>query len=157
MPAYECELKINEGVKYVSYNDSRGLPTAGIGHLLRTNEISKYPVPTPVPSDQVSAWFQSDAPVSITGAQRLLGIDCWGNLSDIRKRACADLCYNMGEAGLGKFKNFLASMKANDFNAAGAALRDSAWFKQVGQRGPRIITMITQDADPNGCDKKFPG
>ena len=157
MLAYECELKINEGVKYVSYNDSRGLPTGGIGHLLRTNEISQFPVASPISPEQVSSWFQLDAPISITGAQRLLGIDCWGGLSDIRKRACADLCYNMGEGGLSKFKNFLSSMKAGDFNAAGAALKDSAWFKQVGQRGPRIISMIVSNVDSNGCDKKFPG
>ena len=157
MPAYECQLKINEGVKYASYKDSRGLPTGGIGHLLRTNEIPQFPVPSPISAEQVSSWFQSDSPISISGAQRLLGIDCWGNLTDIRKRACADLVYNMGEGGLSKFKNFLTAMKASDYNAAGAALRDSAWFKQVGQRGPRIITMIVQNIDPNGCDKKFPG
>ncbi len=155
MQAYECELKINEGVKYASYKDSRNLPTGGIGHLLRTNEISQFPVPSPISAEQVTAWFQSDAPISISGAQRLLGMDCWGNLTDIRKRACADLVYNMGEGGLSKFKNFLTAMKAGDYNAAGAALRDSAWFGQVGQRGPRIITMIVQNVDPNGCDKKF--
>jgi GH24 family phage-related lysozyme (muramidase)/phage baseplate assembly protein gpV len=156
MPAFECELKINEGVKYVSYNDSRGLPTAGIGHLLRANEISQYPVPSPVSSEQVTAWFQGDSPNAIAGAQRQLGLDCWGNLSDVRKRACADLCYNIGEGGLSKFKMFLAAMQAGDYNQAGAQLQNSAWFTQVGQRGPRIITMIVQDVDPNGCDKKFP-
>ena len=154
MAAYECQLKINEGVKYVSYNDTKGLPTAGIGHLLRSNEIAQYPVPTNVPAEQVSAWFQGDALKSIAGAQRLLGIDTWGNLSDIRKRACADLCYNMGEGGLGKFKQFLAYMKSNEFNNAGNALKDSGWFRQVGQRGPRIVSMIVNNQDPCGCDKK---
>ena len=154
--AFECELKINEGVKYVSYNDSRGLPTAGIGHLLRTNEISKFPVPTPISSEQVSAWFQADSPNAIAGAQRQLGLDCWGNLTDIRRRACADLCYNIGEGGLSKFKMFLAAMKTGDYNEAGNQLKTSAWFKQVGQRGPRIITMIVNNTDPNGCDRKFP-
>ena len=83
-------------------------------------------------------------------------MDCWGGLSDIRKRACADLVYNMGEGGLSKFKSFLAAMKASNFNEAGAQLKSSAWFNQVGQRGPRIITMIVQNVDPNGCDKKWP-
>lgn len=157
MAAYQCELKINEGVKYVSYKDTKGLPTGGIGHLLRQNEISQYPVPTTISEAQVNTWFQQDAPSSIAGAQRLLGMDCWSGLSDIRKRACADLCYNMGEGGLSKFKSFLAAMKAGNFNEAGAQLKSSAWFNQVGQRGPRIITMIVQNVDSNGCDKKFPG
>lgn len=156
MAAYQCQLKIHEGVKYVSYIDSRGFPTGGIGHLLRTNEITQFPVPTPITPAQVDSWFQSDAPISIAGATRLLGTDIWGDLTDIRKRACADLCYNLGEAKLGKFKRFLAAMKASDYNAAGASLRDSLWFTQVGRRGPNIITMIVTDIDPNGCDKKFP-
>lgn len=155
--AYECQLKINEGVKYTSYNDSKGLPTGGIGHLLRTDEISKYPVPTTIPQSQVTAWFDIDAPISVAGAQRVLGIDCWSNLSDIRKRACADLCYNLGEAGFAKFKNFITAMRASDYDTAGNELRNSSWFTQVGQRGPRIVTMITQNVDTTGCDKKFNG
>ena len=154
--AYECQLKIHEGVKYKSYLDSLGLPTAGIGHLLRANEISQYPVPTAVSSEQVDAWFQQDAPISIAGAQRLLTTDVWANLTDIRKRACADLCYNMGESRLSKFKVFLSNMKAGNYTLAGDSLRDSKWFTQVGRRGPNIITMIIQNIDPNGCDAKFP-
>lgn len=156
MPAYQCQLMIHEGVKYVSYKDSVGLPTGGIGHLLRTNEIPQYPVPTNISTSQVETWFGQDAPISITGAQRLLGTDVWAGLSDIRKRACADLCYNMGEGGLSKFKQFLAAMKASDFDKAGQQLKDSKWYAQVGRRGPNIITMIVQNVDPNGCDKKFP-
>jgi len=156
MAAYECQLKIHEGVKYVSYNDSLGLPTAGIGHLLRANEISQYPVPTPVTPAQVTAWFQIDAPISISGAQRLLGVDTWSGLSDVRKRACADLCYNMGERRLSKFVRFIAAMKAGNYDLAGQSLRESIWFTQVGLRGPKIIAMIVQNIDPNGCDKKFP-
>ena len=156
MAAYQCQLKIHEGVKYVSYLDSLGLPTAGIGHLLRANEVSTYPVPTAVSEAQVNTWFNQDAPTSIKGVQELLGMDVWANLSDIRKRASADLCYNMGKGRLSKFRRFIAGMKANDWNLAGASLRDSVWFTQVGRRGPNIITMIVNNVDPNGCDKKFP-
>lgn len=154
MAAYECQLKIHEGVKYVSYLDSVNLPTGGIGHLLRANEVPLFPVPTPISESQVSAWFQSDAPISIAGAQRLIGTDTWGDLTDIRKRACADLCYNMGENRLSKFKNFIAAMKAGNYDAAGVALKNSVWYTQVGKRGPNIITMITRNIDTTGCDKK---
>ena len=156
MNAYQCQLQIHEGVKYVSYNDSLGLPTGGVGHLLRDNEKLIYPVPTSITQDQVTTWFQNDAPTSIAGAMRLLTTDIWGELTDIRKRACADLCYNMGESRLSKFVNFLNYMKAGNYTAAGDALRSSRWFTQVGRRGPNIITMIVQDIDPNGCSSKFP-
>lgn len=156
MAAYQCQLKNHEGIKYVSYIDSVGKPTGGIGHLLRDNELSLYPVPTPISEEQVTSWFNQDASSSITGAQELLGIDTWGELSDNRKRACADLCYNLGKNGLSKFKTFLGAMKSGDYQAAGAALKDSLWYRQVGRRGPDIIAMIVQDVDPLGCDRKFP-
>jgi len=156
MNAYECQLKIHEGVKYVSYLDSLGLPTGGIGHLLRANEITQYPVPTPISVETVSTWFKEDAQTSIKAAQVLLGIDVWGDLSDVRKRAVADLAYNLGQGRLAKFVRFLAAMKAGDYNAAGESLRNSKWFTQVARRGPNIITMVVQNVDPLGCDKKFP-
>lgn len=156
MPAYECQLKIHEGVRYVSYIDSVGLPTGGIGHLLRTNEKPRYPVPTPIEVRQVQQWFEQDAQFSISGAQRLLGMTTWDNLSDNRKRACADLCFNLGEGRLSKFVRFIAAMKAGDYNAAGNSLRDSKWFQQVKRRGPNIISMIEHDIDVTRCGSKFP-
>ena len=47
-------------------------------------------------------------------------------------------------------------MNAKNYDAASIQLRDSAWYTQVGRRGPNIVTMIAQDVDTNGCDKKFP-
>ena len=157
MAAFTCQLKIHAGVKYVSYIDSVGLLTGGIGHLMRTNEIPTYtPIGTPITKEQVDTWFSQDAQSAIKGAQELIGIDVWANLSDVRKRACADLCYNLGKPRLSKFVRFIAGVKAGDWDLAGRSLRDSKWFTQVARRGPNIITMVVNNVDPNGCDKKFP-
>jgi GH24 family phage-related lysozyme (muramidase) len=149
MVAYRRQLEYHEGVKYMSYQDRSGI-SAGIGHLLRSDEIPLYPISTPVSREQVEIWFQQDAPTSIGIAQRLLGVDIWANLSDVRKRAVADLAYNLGEGGLSGFTKFLAAMRAEKYDIAGAELRNSKWFTQVGRRGPNIITMIVNNADPIG-------
>lgn len=154
MGIYRCQLSVHEGVKYVSYLDSVQLLTGGIGHLLRANEKPKYPLGTPISREQVELWFAQDAPFSIIGAQRLLGMSTWSDLSDVRKRACADLCYNLGEGRLSKFKRFIAGMQTKDYNLAGQSLRDSKWFTQVGRRGPNIIAMIVNNVDPiNWCSR----
>ena len=153
--AFRCQLSIHEGIKNKSYADTKGLTTGGIGHLLRTNELALYPVGTPISTDQIETWYIQDSISAIKIAQQLFP-DVWSDLSDIRKRAIADLAYNMGKAGLSKFVNFIAAINAQDFNKAGMSLADSAWFKQVGRRGPNIVTMVSQNVDPNGCDKKFP-
>lgn len=155
MNAYECQIKIHEGVRNNTYKDSLGYLTGGIGHLLRDNEIAQYPLGAPISDEQVQTWFNQDATTSLKIAQTLLG-DAWGDISDIRKRACADLAYNLGQSRFAKFTGFLGAMKAGDFTKAAAELRDSRWFTQVGRRGPNLVTMIGQNIDPNGCDKKFP-
>jgi GH24 family phage-related lysozyme (muramidase) len=149
----QCQLSVNEGVKYTSYLDSRGLATGGIGHLLtKPTEIAQYPVPTAIPESVVTQWFQNDIGIAIKGAQTLIGLSVWGSLNDVRKRALADLTYNLGQGGLAKFPMFLAAMKAGNYTEAGAQLTNSAWYKQVGQRGPRIVQMITTGTDPlNWC------
>lgn len=153
--ALKCQLMIHEGVKYKTYADSKGLPTGGIGHLLRANELALYPIGTPISTERVDTWYSQDVASAIKIAESLIG-STWGELSDIRKRAVIDLAYNMGKAGLSKFTNFLAYMKAKEFNKAGQELNESLWYKQVGRRGPNIIMMIVSSKDPNGCDTKFP-
>ena len=157
LDAFKCQLSIHEGYKTRTYKDTNNLLTNGIGHLLRApTETEKYPLGAEASPAQIQVWYEQDSTTAIKGAQRLLGIDVWGELSGIRKRACADLCYNLGESGLSKFKNFLSSMKSGNFDLAGNSLINSQWYKQVGRRGPNIVTMIVQDVDPLGCDKKFP-
>lgn len=149
----ECQLKVNEGVKYYSYYDSRGLITGGIGHLLTNpTETSQYPVQTNISKEKVTQWFQTDVTTAIKGAQSILGSSCWDALNDVRKRAVTDLTYNLGTSGLSKFKNFIAFMKVADYTRAASELTNSTWFTQVGQRGPRIVQMIATGKDPlNWC------
>lgn len=154
LQALQCQLAINEGVVYHSYRDTGGLPTGGIGHLLtRPTEINNYPVKTNISKEQVNQWFNADVPSAIRGAMRVMGLETWDKLNDTRRRAVTDLTYNLGEGGLSKFRSFVASMRAENYIKAGSDLRQSLWFRQVGQRGPRIVHMISTGTDPmNWCD-----
>lgn len=147
MSAFRQQLILHEGLKNKSYADSLGLITGGIGHLMRSNELPSYPIGTPISDTQIETWYTQDSSSAIKIAQELCG-PTWGEYSDIRKRALADLSYNLGKGRLSKFSKFLAAMKAKDYNTAGKELRDSTWFTQVGKRGPNIITMVVQNVDP---------
>lgn len=154
--ALKCQLKIHEGVKYTVYNDlvAVGRTCAGVGHLLSKEEMITYPFGATVSAAKVDDWLSADCMIAIKYGQILLTTDIWSQLSDIRKRAVADLVYNMGPAKLATFKKFIAAMKSLNFIEAGNELRNSAWFGQVGNRAPKIISMIVNNIDPNGCDKK---
>lgn len=140
------QLTLHEGIEYKSYIDTSGLLHAGIGHLLRQDEIVLYPLGSPVSAEQIDLWYNQDSASAIKIAQNLIG-DVWSNFSDVRKRAITDLAYNLGRTRLSGFKLFLSACKREDFKEAGRELRNSQWFTQVGRRGPNIITMIVQDVD----------
>lgn len=150
--ALRKQLIIHEGYKNRSYADSLNLTTGGIGHLLRSNELAMYPIGTPISDDQIETWYSQDSTTALKIAQDLV-ITVWDELSDVRKRAMADLAYNLGKPRLAKFNNFLRAMNAKNFDKAGEELRNSAWFNQVGKRGPNIITMIVKNIDPTGSDR----
>jgi GH24 family phage-related lysozyme (muramidase)/uncharacterized protein (DUF2345 family) len=154
--ALRCQLIRHEGYRTTVYPDSLSNPTAGIGHLLRTNEIAQYPVGSPISAEQIEIWYEQDVATAIKIAQDLIG-DAWSSLSDIRKRAVCDLAYNLGRPRLSKFTKFICGMQLRNYHVAVLELRNSLWFTQVGQRGVDIIVMVGQDTDPTGCDKKFPG
>lgn len=151
MGAWFCQIKKHEGVKFKTYLDSVGLPTGGVGHLLREDEKVKYPVGSAIPESQVNTWLAQDSIISIKIAQRLFS-KVWYDLSDVRRRALVDLAFNLGPNRLAKFKNFVSAVNNKDFTTAGNELRSSKWFTQVGKRGPAVITMIVSSIDPTGCD-----
>lgn len=156
LDALRCQLVQHEGLKTATYKDSVGLLTGGIGHLLRSNEISQFPLGTQLSTSQIETWYSADSAAAISIAQDLFST-VWTDLSSIRKRAVTDLAFNLGKAKLAKFVNFCAAMRAKNYQLAGQELRNSVWYGQVGRRGPNIIAMIVQDQDATNCDKKFPG
>ena len=152
--AFACQLKKHEGFKQTVYKDGNAT-SVGYGHLLRKNEAEIYPLGTSVPMSQINTWFEQDMATSVKIAQKLCS--SWNDLSDVRKRALADMAYNLGEPRLSKFTKFLEAMNKGDFITAAKELKESKWYTQVGLRGNNIITMISQSVDPTGCDKSTLG
>lgn len=148
--AFICQIKKHEGYKNVSYKDTENLLTGGVGHLLRKDELLKYPLGTPIPADQIDKWLEQDTVTALKIAQNLCG-PVWSELSDVRKRAVVDLAYNLGQPRLSKFTNFLKAMNSKNFDQAAQELKNSKWYTQVGRRGPNIVTMIAQSVDPLRC------
>jgi lysozyme len=154
--ALQCQLRIHEGEKLVSYRDSKGLPTGGIGHLLRTNEISQYPIGTPIPQSQVDTWFAQDSQTAIKDAQNFIGPETWEKLDEPRKRALADMAFNLGSSRLGQFKTFKKEMQAGNYDQAARQIENTPYYQQVGRRGPAIASQIRSGTDLYGCGAKNP-
>lgn len=63
------------------------------------------------------------------------------------QRALTNMAYQMGTSGLMKFNDFLGLLQAGKYDEAADDLESTAWFRQSGQRGPRIQTLIRGSDD----------
>jgi len=52
------------------------------------------------------------------------------------------MCFQLGQAGVGKFKNMFKAMGECDFRQAAVEMRDSRWFKQTPERCLELSTII---------------
>ena len=139
------ELIRDEGKKLTPYKDSLGFWTVGIGHLLQGKELNRYvdlskniPIKS-ISNDECNKIFEEDVIDAEINLDKILPI--WRELDDTRQRALINLSFNLG-GKLAKFFDFLRHMRDKNYIAAGTALQNSLWWKQVKSRGPRIKAMI---------------
>jgi lysozyme len=120
------------------YLDSRGFPTAGIGHLLTG---SHPPVGTKVSAHQVTAWFQQDVAKAIEGARRDLG-PAYDRLDEARKIVVIDMVFNLGQGGFGGFHATIHAIQTGNFSQAADNMLQSLWARQVGHRAVEDASIM---------------
>lgn len=124
-------LRLNEDVKLKPYRCAAGKLTIGVGRNLDDVGISEAESEMLLANDiaRVQAELHTLAP--------------WAaHLDAVRHAVLVDMCFNLGAAGLAKFRRFLAAMERADWPDAATELRNSKWWHQVGDRGPRAERMV---------------
>ena len=137
------QLKIDEGVEYVIYNDHLGYPTFGVGHLiLESDPEFGEPVGTRVTEARVKECFDHDLDLAIGECQHLYGEGGFGDLPDEVQQILVNMMFNMGRTRLSKFKNFNAAIAEGDWKRAAVEGRDSLWYRQVTNRAERLMERM---------------
>lgn len=150
-------LALHEGKKLVVYKDTKGINTIGIGHNLRDKGVPDW-IKAKAAAKGLNPYSRIDEEICtdffLTDLNDAIE-DCdkyfswWRGLDEARKIAFIDLMFNMGPGTLLKFVNTMAAFKAGDFKRASQGLQNSAWFSQVGDRGPRIVGIVRTGKLPN--------
>jgi peptidoglycan hydrolase-like protein with peptidoglycan-binding domain/GH24 family phage-related lysozyme (muramidase) len=120
----------HEGYVDHVYLDSRGFPTAGIGHLLAGTHLH---VGAKVSAQQITAWFQQDVAKAVEGARRDLG-HAFDGLDEARKIVVIDMVFNLGQGGSGGFHATIHAIQSGNFAQAADDMLQSLWARQVGHR-----------------------
>lgn len=135
------ELADDEGCKYEIYLDHLGLPTFGIGHLIKDADPEHgQPVGTPVSEERVRQAFDLDILVTIEDCHRL-----YSDFDDLPEEAqlvIANMCFNLGYPRLSKFKGMKAGIDERDWHRAADEMVDSRWHDQVPNRAKRLVKRI---------------
>ena len=114
---HEGEPPIKGGMLQ-AYRDSVGLLTIGYGHCIERKGISQRAAEIILEDDLLDAE---------NAVERM----ALGDIGDARRAAVVSMCFNLGEAGLLKFKDMLAALRRGDWQAAHDEALDSKWSKDV--------------------------
>ena len=136
-----ADLELDEGIKYEIYLDHLGLPTFGIGHLVR-DEDPEYgeDVGTPVSEDRVASAFEQDIQITIDDCEKLY--PDFYELPEEAQLIIANMCFNLGYPRLSAFKGMKRGVDARDWNAAADEMVDSRWYRQVPNRAERLVERM---------------
>lgn len=140
------DLASDEGCKYEIYLDHLGLPTFGIGHLVREDEPEHgKPVGTVIEQDRVHGAFMLDVAVTLDECHVLYSD--WKDLPEEAQLIIANMMFNIGRPRLSKFKKMKAAVDARDWLEAAEQMVDSKWYTQVPNRARRLVTRMRELAE----------
>jgi len=135
------ELAEDEGCKFEIYLDHLGLPTFGIGHLVKEDDPEHgQPVGTPVDEERVRQVFSLDIAVTIEDCRSLY--DDFDELPEEAQLIIANMMFNMGRPRLSKFVGMKREVEARRFDAAADEMVDSRWHDQVPNRAKRLVKRM---------------
>jgi lysozyme len=144
----------HEGYRNHVYLDSRGNPTAGIGHLLPAGE---YQVGEVISAEQITAWFNEDVATAIAGARRDIGA-AFDQLDEARQMVVIDMVFNLGagSSGFGGFQRTIQAIRTGAYAQAAEDMLQSAWAGQVGNRATEDAAIMRsgQMAGGGGTEKQ---
>lgn len=125
----QCELDLirDEGVRLRAYRCSAGFLTIGVGHKLTPREIQSDM--TEISLEQAGYLLHQDIGLALGGCYGIFGRWHFDGLSEPRQRALVNMCFQLGTAGLAKFKRMVAAIMANDWPTAHKEALDSKWAR----------------------------
>ena len=135
------EIEYDEGNVQKIYLDHLGLPTFGIGHLVRESDPEYgWEVGTEVSKERCDSVFNEDVKTVISDCHKLYSD--FDNLPEEVKRIIANMMFNMGRPRLSQFKKMIQAIRDGDWIEAGNQMQDSRWYKQVTNRADRLISRM---------------
>ena len=143
-------LKEHEGVRKEVYLDPIGLPTGGVGHLLKGDEIQRFPVGTQLSDEQIDEWLRQDIREAEEAVEQLVKVE----LNQSQFDALVSFVFNVCSGNFQR-SQLLRLINANEFDLA--ARQFGRWVFAGGKRFRGLERRRTDEAElfarvPGGTD-----
>ncbi len=132
----EGEVRLPNG-NHKLYKCPAGFYTIGWGYNIEAHGL-----------DDSDAERLLNSALSVAQSEVAKIISNWRDIDTVRRSVLIDMSYNMGISKLKKFKKMIAAIKKEDWKEAAAQMKDSAWFKQVGNRSKVLHKMMLSGEYP---------
>ena len=132
----KARIKKHEGFREMVYLDSLGKRTVGYGHLCvedNWKDDKKYS------EAFLNIIFDKDFDNAKDNALKLIGDIA---LHHQAKCVLIEMVFQLGIAGVGKFKAMWKALKENDYNTASLEMLDSRWAKQTPKRAEKLSAIM---------------
>jgi GH24 family phage-related lysozyme (muramidase) len=129
----------HEGKRNRPYQDSLGLWTVGVGHLIGDGKSLPPEMNREFSDEEVMAMFEKDYAHHRSAAMNIPGFD---KLNGRGQGALTDLTFNMGPSWISKWPKLKKQLEEGDTEAAASNLEQSKWYGQVGNRAPTIVSLL---------------
>lgn len=125
------ELRRDEGLRLKPYRDTVGKLTLGYGRNLDDRGITRA---------EAEILLMGDIAATIAAVEQAL--PWFPRLDGVRQRVLVNMAFNLGTAGLLKFRRMLAACEHGRYDEAADEMQASVWAQQVPTRAARLIAMM---------------
>ena len=149
------EISSDEGKILHKYLCSESHPTIGIGHkVLNTDAEADLPVHEVheevseeecISEGRCYELFQQDVQIAIDGCRQIY--DNWEELPQEAQHVLTNMCFQLGQGGLSKFKNFKIAVEDYQWQRAAEEMLDSRWNRQTPERAQRLSERVAALGD----------
>ena len=123
----ELDLIRDEGVRLRVYRCTAGHLTIGVGHKLNEREVLQSL--SEISLEQAGYLLHMDIGIALNGCASIFGRDRFDSFTEARQRALVNMCFQLGTAGLAKFRKMVDAIMRDDWATAHKEALDSKWAK----------------------------
>lgn len=136
-----ARIKLHEGgPKLLPYKDSLGFLTIAFGHKVTRAEEKQFNTGiTPGMAEQL---FEKDFAKAIEQAKAISGTKVWADMNDARRGVIIEMCFQLGMAGVLKFKRMWDALDKGDYDTAADEMLDSLWHQQTPKRCKLLANIM---------------